>query len=81
MNGVDDERLHAHLRESLGAWPPPPGGVLVTTSAARTTPGWDGEVRRFARGRDYMLGREGVSTWLVIRARPGDTIQIISPPS
>lgn len=49
MNGVSttaDERLAAHLRASLGAWPPPPGGLLVTTSAARVTPGWDGIVRR-----------------------------------
>jgi len=52
MQGVDDGRLHAHLRTSLGAWPPPPGGVLVTTSAARTTPGWDGVVHRFQCVRD-----------------------------
>jgi GNAT superfamily N-acetyltransferase len=41
------ERLTAHLRASLGAWPPPAGGLVVTTSAARTEPGWDGVVRRF----------------------------------
>jgi RimJ/RimL family protein N-acetyltransferase len=43
-----EERLVAHLRASLGAWPPPPGGLLVTTSPMRTTPGWDGVVRPFA---------------------------------
>lgn len=49
MHGVHpvDERLHAHLRSSLGAWPPPPGGLVITTSAARAEPGWDGVVRRF----------------------------------
>jgi RimJ/RimL family protein N-acetyltransferase len=29
------ERLEAHLREWLGAWPPPAGGVLVTGSPRR----------------------------------------------
>ena len=49
MQGVmtADERLAAHLRVSLGAWPPPPGGLTVTTSPARTEPGWDGIVRSF----------------------------------
>ena len=42
-----DDQLVAHLRASLGAWPPPAGGLLVTTSAARTEPGWDGIVRSF----------------------------------
>lgn len=42
-----DGRLAAHLRTSLGAWPPPPGGLLVTTSPSRTEPGWDGVVRSF----------------------------------
>jgi RimJ/RimL family protein N-acetyltransferase len=41
------ERLVAHLRTSLGAWPPPSGGLVVTTSPLRTLPGWDGNVRRF----------------------------------
>jgi GNAT superfamily N-acetyltransferase len=41
------ERLHAHLRTALGAWPPPPGGLVITTSAARVEPGWDGVVRPF----------------------------------
>lgn len=43
-----EERLFAHLRASLGAWPPPPDGLLVTTSPLRTAPGWDGVVRSFA---------------------------------
>ena len=47
MQSTAEERLAAHLRTSLGAWPPPPGGLLVTTSAARTQPGWDGAVRPF----------------------------------
>ncbi|HVF31718.1 MAG TPA: GNAT family N-acetyltransferase [Acidimicrobiales bacterium] len=38
-----DERLTAHLRSWLGAWPPG-GRLVVTTSAARTAPGWDGRV-------------------------------------
>lgn len=42
------ERLTAHLRATLGAWPPPPDGLLITTSPARTTPGWDGRIRSFA---------------------------------
>jgi RimJ/RimL family protein N-acetyltransferase len=46
MSGVSD-RLDAHLRASLGAWPPPPGGLTITTSAARVEPGWDGVVRPF----------------------------------
>jgi GNAT superfamily N-acetyltransferase len=37
------DRLTAHLRYQLGAWPPP-GGVLVTTSPMRSRPGWDGTV-------------------------------------
>jgi len=47
MSDVVPEQLAAHLRASLGAWPPPPGGLVVTTSAARTEPGWDGVVRTF----------------------------------
>jgi RimJ/RimL family protein N-acetyltransferase len=42
-----EDRLEAHLRVSLGAWPPPPGGLVVTTSPARQQPGWDGVVRPF----------------------------------
>jgi GNAT superfamily N-acetyltransferase len=38
------ERLTAHLRDDLGAWPPA-GPLIVTTSPARTRPGWDGVVR------------------------------------
>jgi GNAT superfamily N-acetyltransferase len=41
------DRLTAHLRHQLGAWPPP-GGVLVTTSPERSRPGWDGVVRAVA---------------------------------
>jgi GNAT superfamily N-acetyltransferase len=42
------ERLTAHLRAWLGAWPPSPDRWLtVATSPLRTAPGWDGVVRRF----------------------------------
>lgn len=41
----------------------------------------EGTTTRLARGPDYMLSREGPSTWLVIRALVGDTITIVSPPS
>lgn len=41
------ERLAAHLRNELGAWPPA-GPLLVTTSPARTRSGWDGAVRLVA---------------------------------
>jgi GNAT superfamily N-acetyltransferase len=37
------DRLTAHLRTWLGAWPPHQP-LVVTTSAARTEPGWDGTV-------------------------------------
>jgi GNAT superfamily N-acetyltransferase len=37
------DRLTAHLRTWLGAWPPE-GPLLVTTSPTRTEPGWDGAV-------------------------------------
>jgi RimJ/RimL family protein N-acetyltransferase len=47
MTAVRDQ-LTAHLRAALGAWPPPDGQIVVTTSGARTSPGWDGSVRRFA---------------------------------
>ena len=46
MTAVAD-RLTAHLRHQLGAWPPR-GGVLVTTTPERSRPGWDGVVRRVA---------------------------------
>jgi len=38
------ERLTAHLRDDLGAWPPA-ARLVVTTSPARPRPGWDGAVR------------------------------------
>ncbi|MEA3076807.1 MAG: hypothetical protein QOF60_1715 [Actinomycetota bacterium] len=42
------ERLTAHLRGWLGAWPPAPDRWLtVATAPLRTAPGWDGVVRRF----------------------------------
>jgi hypothetical protein len=41
------DRLTAHLRHQLGAWPPE-GPVVVTTSAERTRPGWDGAVQTAA---------------------------------
>jgi len=41
------DRLAAHLRSQLGAWPPP-GPLLVTTSPERSRPGWDGSVRAVA---------------------------------
>ena len=53
MTAVAD-RLTAHLRSQLGAWPPT-GGVLVTTSPERTRPGWDGVVRVVA-GMDSPEG-------------------------
>ena len=39
------ERLTAHLRAWLGAWPGPAGRLLVVGSARREEPGWDGDVR------------------------------------
>lgn len=39
-----DERLQAHLRSWLGAWPPQ-RPLHVVGSRRRTTPGWDGAVR------------------------------------
>jgi GNAT superfamily N-acetyltransferase len=36
--------LTAHLRTWLGAWPGPAPGLTVVGSAARTEPGWDGQV-------------------------------------
>lgn len=40
-------RLHRHLRDWLGVWPPA-GEVTVVASRRRTEPGWDGKVRPFA---------------------------------
>ena len=37
------DRLTAHLRTWLGAWPPEQP-LVVTSSPARTSPGWDGAV-------------------------------------
>ena len=39
------ERLTAHLRAWLGAWPAPAGRLMVVGSARREEPGWDGDVR------------------------------------
>ncbi len=39
-----DERLQAHLRSWLGAWPPE-RPVHVVGSSTRIEPGWDGVVR------------------------------------
>ena len=41
-----DERLTAHLRSWLGAWPPSGAGagLVVATCDLRTSPGWDGSV-------------------------------------
>jgi GNAT superfamily N-acetyltransferase len=41
------DRLTAHLRHQLGAWPPA-AGIVVTTSPERTRPGWDGITRSVA---------------------------------
>lgn len=41
-----DDRLVAHLRSWLGAWPPQ-RRLHVAGSGMRTTPGWDGIVRAF----------------------------------
>lgn len=38
-----EQRLPAHLRTWLGAWPSA-GGLTVTTAPTRTAPGWDGAV-------------------------------------
>lgn len=45
-DGALDERLVAHLRSWVGAWPPPPGPDLhVVANPRRTAPGWDGQVQ------------------------------------
>ena len=38
------ERLQAHFRTFLGAWPPLSPGITVVGSATRSTPGWDAKV-------------------------------------
>lgn len=42
-----DERLAAHLRSWLGAWPPAQPRHVVG-SGRRTVPGWNGRVRTLA---------------------------------
>ena len=41
------DRLHRHLRNWLGVWPPS-DEVTIVGSARRTEPGWDGAIRPFA---------------------------------
>src|SRR4051794_41102834 len=75
-----EERLAAHLRASLGAWPPPPGGLLVTTSAARTEPGWDGIVRPFAGLRTPTGAVVSVEPSILDAARAlGSTLEEAKP--
>lgn len=40
------DRLAAHLRAYLGAWPPPGPGLTVVGAAVRERPVWDGRVRQ-----------------------------------
>lgn len=61
------ERLTAHLRRQLGAWPP--HGVQIATSAARAKPGWDGVVRTFAGVRTPEGTVLSVEAALLDRAR------------
>lgn len=42
-DGSGDERLAAHLRAWLGAWPPS-GGVDVVAAPVRDQPAWDGRI-------------------------------------
>ncbi len=80
MDPTVDERLTAHLRASLGAWPPPAGGLLVTTSAARTEPGWDGVVRPFQCVRTTEGAVVSVEPDLLDRARDlGPTLAEATP--
>ena len=75
-----DDQLTAHLRVSLGAWPPPPGGLLVTTSPARTEPGWDGVVRGFQCVRTPSGAVASVEPSLLDRARDlGPTLADATP--
>ena len=39
------DRLEAHLRSWVGAWPPPSPGVHVVGDEARLEPTWDGAIR------------------------------------
>src|SRR5437870_4157597 len=80
MDTAVDARLEAHLRASLGAWPPPPGRLLVTTSAARTEPGWDGVVRTFQCVRSPDGAVASVEPLLLDRARDlGPTLADATP--
>lgn len=80
MHTSVDARLAAHLRASLGAWPPPPGGLLVTTSPARTEPGWDGVVRPFQCVRTPEGAVVSVEPSLLDRARSlGPTLADATP--
>jgi GNAT superfamily N-acetyltransferase len=49
LPGEDEalDRLHRHLNDWLGVWPPP-ALVTVVGSPRRDEPGWDGTVRPFA---------------------------------
>ena len=75
-----DEQLAAHLRASLGAWPPPAGGLIVTTCAARTEPGWDGVVRPFQCVRTPAGAVASVEPSLLDRANDlGPTLADATP--
>lgn len=75
-----DDALAAHLRLSLGAWPPPQGGLLVTTSPARSAPGWDGIVRPFAGLRTPDGAVLSVEAGLLDKARTlGSTLAEAKP--
>lgn len=39
------DRLGAHLRSWVGAWPPPSPGIHVVGDSARLEPTWDGQIR------------------------------------
>lgn len=64
-----DDRLQAHLRSWLGAWPPA-RPVHVVASRRRTEPGWDGAVRAL----------NGVSTpdGAVVSVPPGAAAQVVA---
>lgn len=73
-------RLTAHLRATLGAWPPPDGGLVVTTSPARTEPGWDGRVRWFTGLRTPEGAVLSVHPSILDEARSlGDTLDEARP--
>lgn len=42
---IAEQRLEAHLRSWVGAWPPPAPGIHVVVDAARRRPTWDGTIR------------------------------------